>query len=115
MDERLQVNHRPLGYEPSTLSLIWRNLTPVWAEKTLPIGPNFGPKKSTADKEQATRIPRAPDGRWKKKHRAVLSISILAGKITFETSLPRQAEYCQGQTHQPYDLHRTLRQQQPRM
>jgi hypothetical protein len=29
----VDLNHRPLGYEPSTLSLIWRNLTPFWAEK----------------------------------------------------------------------------------
>jgi hypothetical protein len=25
----VDLNHRPLGYEPSTLSLIWRNLIPV--------------------------------------------------------------------------------------
>jgi hypothetical protein len=42
------LNRRPLGYEPSTLSLIWRNLTPFWAEKALRIGPNFGPKFSDA-------------------------------------------------------------------
>jgi len=44
------------GYEPSTLSLIWRNLTPFWAEKALPIGPNFGPKKPRTDlREVQTR------------------------------------------------------------
>ena len=41
---RVDLNHRPLGYEPSTLSLIWRNLTSFWAVKVLLIGPNFGPK-----------------------------------------------------------------------
>jgi hypothetical protein len=41
------LNHRPLSYEPSTLSLIWRNLTPVLGRKYLPIGPNFGPLHET--------------------------------------------------------------------
>jgi hypothetical protein len=50
----VDLNHRPLGYEPSTLSLIWRNLTPFWAEKTLPIGPNFGPKKPARIKRVPT-------------------------------------------------------------
>ena len=25
----VDLNHRPLGYEPFKLSLIWRNLTPI--------------------------------------------------------------------------------------
>lgn len=40
-----------LDYEPSTLLLIWRNLTPFWAEKALPIGPNFGPNKDPDERE----------------------------------------------------------------
>ena len=40
----VDLNHRSLGYEPSTLSLIWRNLTPFWPENSLLVGPDFGPK-----------------------------------------------------------------------
>jgi hypothetical protein len=30
----VDLNHRPLGYEPFKLSLIWRNLPPFWTQKT---------------------------------------------------------------------------------
>ena len=62
----VDLNHRPLGYEPSTLSLIWRNLTSFWVEKGALSGPNFGPKNIARIKEtphgKYSLVSHVPDG-----------------------------------------------------
>jgi len=89
MDERLQLNHRPLGYGAVNTFVDLAQLNPPFGlKKHFQLDPTLDPRKAPRNKGQATRIPRAPDGRWKKKHRAVLSISILAGKSRLRLPCP---------------------------